>query len=247
MESKPREVHQAGLDETMPRDGGAVSVGELATKVWLDPDNVNGVEYKGSPEQLVARYGVLATVASEAGGVLVAYVAGRVMERRSFGPDEAEEFLAGAYEQTVQGVPLTFRQENIAPPSVVVRKERGEDGSMQAVLICSPNVQVATVGGPNDKGTYRLETDDQGIQCLNLYKLQDRTSMFERDRLIRSEYTDGIDLDVRSAFGADSTNFGAGILGPGRGGNGEFAALPTTPGKDGKKVRPHEISTGMSK
>lgn len=247
MESKPREVHQAGLDETMLRVGTVTRVGELATRVWIDPDNVNGVEYKGSPEQLVARYGVLATVASEAGGVLVAYVAGRVMERRSFDPDEAEEFLAGAYEQTVQGVPLTFRQENIAPPSVVVRKERGADGSMQAVLICNPNVQVATVGGPNDKGTYRLETDDQGIQCLNLYKLQDKTSLFERERLIRSEYTDGIDLDVRSAFGADSTNFGAGILGPGRGGDGEFAALPTTPGKDGKKVRPHEISTGMSK
>ena len=241
------EVCQHGLNEAAPRDGDVKRVGELATRIWIDPDNVNGVEYKGSPEQLVARYGVLATVASEAGGVLVAYVAGRAMGRRSFDPDEAEEFLAGAYERTVQGVPLTFRQENITPPSVVVRKERGEDGSMQAVLICNPNVQVATVGGPNDKGTYRLETDDQGIQCLNLYKLQDRTSMFERDRLIRSEYTDGIDLDVRSAFSADSTNFGAGTLGPGRGGNGEFAALPTTPGKDGKKVRPHEISTGMSK
>ena len=247
MGTKPGEVYQGGSNEILPRGEAATRVGELATRVWLDPDNVNGVEYKGSAEQLVAQYGVLATAPSEAGGVLVAYVAGRVMERRSFGPDEAEEFLAGAYEQTVQGVPLTFRQENIAPPSVVVRKERGADGSMQAVLICNPNVQVATVGGPNDKGTYRLETDDQGIRCLNLYKLQHRTSMFERDRLNRSEYTDGIDLDVRSAFGADSTNFGAGILGPGRGGDGEFAALPTTPGRDGKKVRPHEILTGMSK
>ena len=55
------------------------------------------------------------------------------------------------------------------------------------------------------------------------------------------------DPGIMSVLYEDTTNFGAGILGPGRGGNGEFAALPTTPGKDGKKGRPHEISTGMSK
>lgn len=247
MGTKPGEVYQGSSNEILPRGEAATRVGELAARVWIDPDNVNGVECKGAPEQLVAQYGVLATVPSEAGGVLVAYVAGRTMEQRSFNPDEAEEYLAGVYERTVQGVPLMFRDERLGPASVVVHQEREEDGSLQVALMCDPNVQTVVVGGPDDKGRYRLETDNQGAPCLNLYKLQERASLFVRERLDIGEYMEGVDFDIISAFGADSTNFGAGILGPGRGGDGEFAALPTTPGRDGKKVKPHEILTGMSK
>ena len=247
MGTKSCEVHQGGSNEILPRGGAATRVGELATRVWLDPDNVNGVGHEGAPEQLVAQYSVLATVPSEADGVLVAYVAGRTMEQRTFKPDDAEEFLAGLYERTVQGVLLTFRDEKPAPASVVVRQERGEDGSLQVALMRDPNVQTVLVGGPDDKGRYRLETNNQGAPCLNLYKLQNRASLFVRERLDIGEYMEGVDFGIISTFGADSTNFGAGILGPGRGGNGEFAVLPTTPGRDGKKVRPHEILTGMSK
>lgn len=241
------EVCQHGLNETAPRDGDVKRVGELATRIWIDPGNVNGVEYKGSPEKLVARYDVLATVPNEAGGVLVAYVAGRVIQRSSFNPDEADNFLAELYEREVQGVPLTFHDDERASASVVVHQERQKDGSLQVAFVCNPNVQTVVVGGPDDKGRYRLEDDKSGALHLELYKLVDRTSLFERERLDAVEYMAGVDPDIMSTLYEDTTNFGAGILGPGRGGNGEFAALPTTPGKDGMKVRPHEISTGMSK
>lgn len=213
-----------------------VLIGETAVGgVFVDPLNKNAIQDTNeTPERAIGEYRVLATVESEPGVMKVAFVPGDKRPQQTTIPsDRWEKYIR---ERSVSGIPMRFYEDGFMPPSLMLSEELTDDGHL-VELLYDPNIQVTTIGGPNDTGQYRLD-DSTLVHVRGV----GRTSLFGLDRDEGSEIAEYARKNIDNTGGPHdvSSNFGANTLGTGRGGDGEFAAIP-------QGVKPHQVATSMGR
>lgn len=207
------------------------AAGERASRgIWFDPSLASGFVHKDSPERIISTYHVAASKENEDGSVVVAYIdQGRTPRSREVGREEVEEFRNSLFSQVARGsdgaeIELTYVTNPGSPVDLVLEMTEKEDGSLLADVMSDPLVNVRTIGGPEDRGLYRLSGS-----TLTLVKPKERTSFFEFTSL------------AHPADSVSSSNFGTTISRPrshsGRGRATGFLPVEGKKGKGGKKLQ----------
>lgn len=205
-------------------------------RLWIDPSHASAIVESGRLEQHVMSYDVVKTAPGNDGSTLVAYVSeGQRVLTHDIDPDQASHYMESIVTRDVRSqsgevMELDFYTAGNSVDELVLHLSQNSDGSIHSENIIGPNVSVRSIGGPNDKGLYRLNGS-----TLELYKLQDRTSLFELFGSIASkEIEDVIDIIPSDPRGVH-TNYGTTVTGGSHGGG--FLPVEGKPGRGGKVLR----------
>jgi hypothetical protein len=221
-------------EEKNTRPKLVVAIGERASddsgRVWIDPDHRSAIVERGNPEKCIARFDVIKTVAQDDGSTLVAYVReGHGVVTYGINPDiTMDELSEHIVTHVVHGdggaMDLEYYTRGKSGNDLLLSIQEAEDGLFHAECLAHPNIHIRSIGGGGDSGIYRLNGSK-----LEMYKLQDRTSLME----LGASSWDIIEL-VAGSPPIASTNYGTTITGSDHGEG--FLPVEGKPGRSGRPL-----------